>query len=74
MDAFEDRTGRDVFFIIFALQSNTSSHPELTKVVHELLTSLESLFEKGQFYGSADRLFAIMESCVSKRPVCLMIS
>ena len=42
---------------------------ELVSKVHDLLTEVEQLHGQKQFNGDTDRLFTIVESCASKRPV-----
>ena len=37
--------------------------------LHEILSSIELLHEHGQFAGTVDQLFYIIEMCASKRPV-----
>ena len=47
---------------------------ELIGKVHDLLTAVEELHKQKQFNGNTDRLFTIIESCASKRPVSITLS
>ena len=50
----------------------TFSHPfdpRISMDLHEILSSIELLHEHGQFAGTVDQLFYIIEMCASKRPV-----
>lgn len=47
-------------------------YPSCTTVsdnFHVLLSHIEELYEKHEFHGSADKLFAIVEKCTMNRPV-----
>ena len=51
---------------------NLQRHPSWTLVsdnFHVLLSHIEELYEKHEFHGSADKLFAIVEKCTVNRPV-----
>ncbi|KPP69040.1 tuberin-like [Scleropages formosus] len=45
----------------------TGSH-ELKTIVHELLTTVEELYEQNGYHGSSERFFALVEKCSDKRP------
>ncbi|XP_060567265.1 tuberin-like isoform X2 [Ruditapes philippinarum] len=54
-----------------------SGHPQTPVELHDTLTTIEQLHELGQFSGSVDRFFTIIEMCPAKRPensVILLIS
>ncbi len=46
-----------------------TSNPVLVSNTHDLLTAIEELHEHGQFNGSSERFFSLIETCASKRPV-----
>ena len=46
---------------------------ELVGKVHDLLSAVEQLHGQKQFNGDTDRLFTIVETCASKRPVSSII-
>ena len=43
--------------------------PRISADLHEILSSIENLHEQGQFAGTVDRFFKIIEICAAKRPV-----
>ncbi|XP_053386314.1 tuberin-like isoform X2 [Mercenaria mercenaria] len=54
-----------------------SAHPQTPVELHDTLSTIEQLQEHGQFSGSVDRFFNIIEMCPAKRPensVILLIS
>lgn len=54
---------------IFYLQTIPSMDPRISSEVHNMLTEIEHLHQMGHFLGPAERIFVIVESCGSKRPV-----
>ena len=51
------------------LQEYAPRHEFLPTQLHDLLTMVESLYEKNVFNGSANQLFAIVEEFAHLRPV-----
>ncbi|XP_048871458.1 tuberin isoform X1 [Brienomyrus brachyistius] len=43
-----------------------ASH-ELKTIVHELLTTVEELYEQNGYHGSSERFFSLIEKCADKR-------
>lgn len=41
----------------------------LKRTIHDLLSTIEDLYNAGKFDGSAERFFGIIERCSSQRPV-----
>ncbi|CAB4012447.1 tuberin-like, partial [Paramuricea clavata] len=75
-----DTAWESILDIASALQEYVERHPSCTSVsenFHVLLSYIEELHEKHEFYGSADKLFAIVAKCTKKRPessVILLVS
>uniref|UniRef100_A0A8C9SA23 Tuberin n=1 Tax=Scleropages formosus TaxID=113540 RepID=A0A8C9SA23_SCLFO len=49
-------------------QIQTTGSHELKTIVHELLTTVEELYEQNGYHGSSERFFALVEKCSDKRP------
>ncbi|XP_072125169.1 tuberin isoform X4 [Mobula birostris] len=49
-------------------QIETLGSNELSVIVHELLTTIEELYEQKDYHGPQERLFALIEKCSNKRP------
>ncbi|XP_064414804.1 tuberin isoform X2 [Latimeria chalumnae] len=49
-------------------QLQTLGSQELKSIVHELLSTVEELYEQNGYHGSEERLFGLIESCSDKRP------
>ncbi|XP_032872681.1 tuberin isoform X3 [Amblyraja radiata] len=49
-------------------QIETLGSNELSIIVHELLTTIEELYELNDYHGPQERLFALIEKCSNKRP------
>ncbi|KAM8842478.1 tuberin isoform 1-T2 [Synchiropus picturatus] len=49
-------------------QINTIGGAELKKIVYELLTTVEELYEQNGYHGSTEKFFALVEKCADKRP------
>ncbi|XP_072916308.1 tuberin isoform X3 [Hemitrygon akajei] len=49
-------------------QIETLGSNELSVIVHELLTTVEELYEQKDYHGPQERLFALIEKCSNKRP------
>lgn len=63
--------GREVGSFLSAgipvLQSLDS--PELSAIVHDLLSTVEELCDQNEFHGSQERYFELVERCADQRPV-----
>lgn len=46
-----------------------SGHPQTPVELHETLTVIEQFHQQGQFSGSVEHFFRIIEICAAKRPV-----
>ena len=44
----------------------------MLKTCHDILTETEVLHEKGNFHGSSDRLFEVVESVAGQRAVSVL--
>ncbi|XP_035260842.1 tuberin isoform X3 [Anguilla anguilla] len=49
-------------------QIQTIGSQELKMIVHELLTTVEELYEQSGYHGSSERFFSLIEKCSDKRP------
>ncbi|XP_078096800.1 tuberin isoform X2 [Mustelus asterias] len=49
-------------------QIQTLGSHELSVIVHELLTTIEELYEQNDYHGPQERLFMLIEKCSDKRP------
>ncbi|MGH0137685.1 UNVERIFIED_CONTAM: hypothetical protein FKN15_021798 [Acipenser sinensis] len=49
-------------------QIQTLGNPELKSIVHELLSTVEELYEQNGYHGSQERFFGLIEKCSDKRP------
>ncbi|XP_067859557.1 tuberin isoform X3 [Heptranchias perlo] len=49
-------------------QIQTLGSHELSIIVHELLTTIEELYEQNDYHGPQERLFILIEKCSDKRP------
>uniref|UniRef100_UPI00398E41DF tuberin isoform X6 n=1 Tax=Pristiophorus japonicus TaxID=55135 RepID=UPI00398E41DF len=49
-------------------QIQTLGSHELSIIVHELLTTIEELYEQNDYHGPQERLFMLIEKCSDKRP------
>ncbi|KAJ8383689.1 hypothetical protein AAFF_G00215310 [Aldrovandia affinis] len=49
-------------------QIQTIGSHELKTIVHELLTTVEELYEQNGYHGSSERFFSLIEKCSDKRP------
>ncbi|XP_066546134.1 tuberin isoform X3 [Amia ocellicauda] len=49
-------------------QIQTIGSHELKSIVHELLTTVEELYEQNGYHGSCDRFFGLLEKYSDKRP------
>ncbi|KAL4240095.1 Tuberous sclerosis 2-like protein [Mactra antiquata] len=45
-----------------------SAHPQTPVELHDTLSSIEQLYEHGNYSGPVDRFFRIIEKCAAKRP------
>lgn len=52
---------------VLVLQSLDS--PELSAIVHDLLSTVEELCDQNEFHGSQERYFELVERCADQRPV-----
>lgn len=43
--------------------------PELSAIVHDLLSTVEELCDQNEFHGSQERYFELVERCADQRPV-----
>ncbi|XP_010831993.1 PREDICTED: tuberin, partial [Bison bison bison] len=51
---------------VLVLQSLDS--PELSAIVHDLLSTVEELCDQNEFHGSQERYFELVERCADQRP------
>ncbi|RXM33739.1 Tuberin [Acipenser ruthenus] len=49
-------------------QIQTLGNTELKSIVHELLSTVEELYEQNGYHGSQERFFGLIEKCSDKRP------
>ncbi|MGH0115421.1 UNVERIFIED_CONTAM: hypothetical protein FKN15_000056 [Acipenser sinensis] len=49
-------------------QIQTLGNPELKSIVHELLSTVEELYEQNGYHGSHERFFGLIETFSDKRP------
>ncbi|KAM5130749.1 tuberin isoform 1-T1 [Callospermophilus lateralis] len=49
-------------------QLQSLESPELSTIVHDLLTTVEELCDQNEFHGSQERYFQLVESCADQRP------
>ncbi|XP_058142618.1 tuberin isoform X3 [Dasypus novemcinctus] len=49
-------------------QLQSLESPELSTIVHDLLTTVEELCDQNEFHGSQERYFALVERCADQRP------
>lgn len=57
---------------VLMLQSLDS--PELSAIVHDLLSTVEELCDQNEFHGSQERYFELVERCADQRPVRPLLS
>ncbi|XP_041134002.1 tuberin-like isoform X2 [Polyodon spathula] len=49
-------------------QIQTLGNPELKSIAHELLSTVEELYEQNGYHGSHERFFGLIETCSDTRP------
>ncbi|KAG9337413.1 hypothetical protein JZ751_028834 [Albula glossodonta] len=54
-------------------QIQTIGSHELKAIVHELLTTVEELYEQNGYHGSSERFFGLIEKCSDKRPASTLL-
>jgi hypothetical protein len=57
------------FYIFSTVQKVPNFDARVSMTVHETLTEMENLQQSGHFLGPEERIFSIVETCSSKRPV-----
>lgn len=63
-----------IFYVfIFQMAQDLSAHPQTPVEFHDTLTTIEQLYEQGQYSGPVERFFKIIEMCASKRPVSSLL-
>ena len=56
-------------YMCFKIQGSIEPYMDLEMKTHALLTSIEQLYDNELYNGPTEKLFAIIESCATKRPV-----
>lgn len=69
LGSFELRTHAKCLVCNCILAFQSLDSPELTAIVHDLLTTVEELCDQNEFHGSQERYFELVERYADQRPV-----